>query len=660
MPVLGQVALRSARGRIWLGAIYALLSLGAVTMVYPFALMVATSFCSESDSDEYRLIPRYLYDDAALYRKYLEAKYAFFVGKWGTIAGTSTLNRVHAGDAPVYQFKDARPPDLGGRRAEQLERLAADWAAFRAEVEASDPGYVRVYFLGRLSLMPSWMIEGEAPSDYRAWVGRRYRHDVAAVNAAYGESLSERGGLWHLMPQTELPWDPSWLPDPADRQYMEWVEWRRQARARLADVFPLEPSFHRMLENAPDLQEEQGDLIGALNRRWGTAYARLSDIPLAATAPANADLRERWRRFVLNNISPQYLRTLPALRPWFVAALRDLYGDVATLNAALGADYADLDAVPMPERAVGAPLELRSALIRAWSTAPDQAGDPLDHIRLDTPELRYRAFLRGRYGTLDAVNAAYGWNAASWDAVKLPAAEVDWLQLQRDKGPFTRWMAFRNYRMVFRFIAGHGYALWNTFVLCLGSVVFTLTINPLCAYALSRYGLRGTNRILIYLLATMAFPAEVAMIPSFLLLRNLDLLNTYWALLLPGAANGFIVFMMKGFFDTLPRELFEAAKIDGATELRMFFQVMLPLCRPVFAYFALGAFTSAYSGFIWAFTICQREDMWTLMVWLYQLTAIQPFSVQMAALATAALPTLLVFAVVQNIILKGIVLPSLH
>jgi ABC-type glycerol-3-phosphate transport system permease component len=150
------------------------------------------------------------------------------------------------------------------------------------------------------------------------------------------------------------------------------------------------------------------------------------------------------------------------------------------------------------------------------------------------------------------------------------------------------------------------------------------------------------------------------MIPSFLLLRDLHLLNTYWALLLPSAANGFTIFMMKGFFDTLPREVFEAAKIDGASELRMFFRILLPLCKPVFGFFALGAFTAAYSGFIWAFTICPKEEMWTMMVWLYQLTTMQPPGVQMAALVIAALPTLVVFTVVQNIILKGIVLPTYH
>lgn len=662
MPVLGNVSCRTPMGRLLLCTIYAVLLLGSVTMVYPFALMVATSFCSETDSDEYRLLPRFFYDDGALYTKYLEAKYAHFSGKWGKIASPTTLNRVHSAEEVIYQFQAVPPPDLSGRSVEQLARLLADWRAFRDEVEAGDPGYVRVYFRGRPSLLPVWMIEGEAVSDYQEWVGARYGRDIEAVNQAYDETLTREGGLWALMPQSELPWEPTWIPDPADRQYAEWLQWRRESKPRFADVYPLEPGFQRALESAPDLQEAflVSGVTATLNEHWGTNYRRLTEVTLPVQAPANPHFRERWRRYVLNNASPQYLRTAPGLHPFYVRALRETYGDVARVNEALGTRYATFDDVPLPEKLVGRPTELQSAMLLALRQEPSDTGDPLDHLRLDTPEARYRAFLARKYGSVEAVNAAYGWQIEALETAPLPAAEVDWLQMQSDKRDFRWWMALRNYRMALRFITTKGYALVNTVILCLGAIFFTLTVNPLCAYALSRYSLRFTNKVLIYLLATMAFPGEVAMIPSFLLLRNLDLLNTYWALLLPGAANGFTVFMMKGFFDTLPRELFEAAKIDGASELRMFFQILIPLTRPVFAYFALGAFISAYSGFIWAFTICQKETMWTMMVWLYQLTSIQPFSVQMAALVLAAIPTLLVFTVVQNIILRGIVLPTFH
>jgi multiple sugar transport system permease protein len=162
---------------------------------------------------------------------------------------------------------------------------------------------------------------------------------------------------------------------------------------------------------------------------------------------------------------------------------------------------------------------------------------------------------------------------------------------------------------------------------------------------------------LFFLMATMAFPAEVSLIPGFLLLKDLNLLNTFWALIVPGAANGYAIFLLKGFFDSLPRELYESAMIDGASEWRMFWGITMSLSKPILAVIALGAFTGAYGAFMFALLVCQDERMWTIMVYLYQLQ--QEFSqpVVFASLIVAAVPTLLVFVFCQNIIMRGIVVP---
>ncbi|MER3496281.1 MAG: ABC transporter permease, partial [Chloroflexota bacterium] len=173
-----------------------------------------------------------------------------------------------------------------------------------------------------------------------------------------------------------------------------------------------------------------------------------------------------------------------------------------------------------------------------------------------------------------------------------------------------------------------------------------------------RYPVRASGRILIFLLATLAFPAEVAMIPSFLLLKDLGLLNTFAALVLPTAASGYMIFLLKGFFDSLPPELFEAGQLDGAPETTLMMRVALPLSRPVLGYLALTAFMASYGAFIYAFLVAQDQKMWTLMVWLYQLQTSAPKAVTMAALALAALPTVLVFLLAQRVIMRGIVLPG--
>jgi multiple sugar transport system permease protein len=156
----------------------------------------------------------------------------------------------------------------------------------------------------------------------------------------------------------------------------------------------------------------------------------------------------------------------------------------------------------------------------------------------------------------------------------------------------------------------------------------------------------------------MAFPEVVAMIPNFLLLRDLGLLNTFFALLLPSMANGYSIFLLKGFFDSLPKELFEAADIDGANEWQKFWMITMNLSKPILAVIALGAFNAAYSNFMYAFILCQDKDMWTLSVWLYQLQQFSSQGVVYASLMIAAIPTLIIFVLCQNVILRGIVVPT--
>jgi multiple sugar transport system permease protein len=156
----------------------------------------------------------------------------------------------------------------------------------------------------------------------------------------------------------------------------------------------------------------------------------------------------------------------------------------------------------------------------------------------------------------------------------------------------------------------------------------------------------------------MAFPPAVAMVPNFLMLKELHLLNTYWALVLPGMANGYSIFLLKGFFDALPKELYEAAEMDGASPMNCFFNITFPMSKPIFAINALGSFNWAYTGFMWAFVRCPDPRKWTLMVHVFNDNQYAIASVQMAILVIASIPTLLMFLFCQNIILRGIIIPS--
>lgn len=240
----------------------------------------------------------------------------------------------------------------------------------------------------------------------------------------------------------------------------------------------------------------------------------------------------------------------------------------------------------------------------------------------------------------------------------MPVAAYEASIVAKEAGAIRTEFATRNYAYVLDYILINGRAVFNTALFCLLAIATQLTVNPLAAYALSRYPIRQSGQILIFLLATMAFPAEVAMIPSFLLLKDLGLLNTFAALVLPTAASGYMIFLLKGFFDSLPQELFEAGSLDGAKESTMMFRIALPLSKPVLGYLSLLAFMGAYGAFIYAFLVAQDQRIWTLMVWIYQLQNTAPKSVMMAALTLAAIPTLVVFLLAQNAITRGIVLPG--
>lgn len=220
---------------------------------------------------------------------------------------------------------------------------------------------------------------------------------------------------------------------------------------------------------------------------------------------------------------------------------------------------------------------------------------------------------------------------------------------------------FANYRLVGQYLFRRGQAFANTIALVLLTILAHLTVNPLAAYALSRFRLKGTERILLFLLATMAFPTAVTAIPGFLLVRDLGLLNTLAALVLPTVASGMSIFILKGFFDALPRELYEAAAIDGASEWTVFRSITLPMTTPILAVNALNSFVAAYNSWEWALLVCQKESQWTLAVWMYQMSQQmggRPWCV-MAGFVLVSIPTAVVFLACQKVILRGIVLPSM-
>jgi multiple sugar transport system permease protein len=282
-------------------------------------------------------------------------------------------------------------------------------------------------------------------------------------------------------------------------------------------------------------------------------------------------------------------------------------------------------------------------------------------VRDTLPEKAFQELVLRCHGSLAKINAAYGLKLSRIEELTIPFGEALLVTFRHRERAFEIDGITGNYRAVIDYLFHRGDAVRNTLILVLLSALVTLTVNPLAGYALSRFRLRSTERLIVFCLATMAFPAAVSAIPGFLLLRDFGMLNTFAALVLPGAANGMTIFLLKGFFDSLPRELYEAATIDGAGEWTIFTVISLPLVKPILAVSLLNSFLAAYNGWEWAIVVCQDPRMWTVAVWTYQFYQAlggQQFVV-MAAFVLNSLPVLLVFLFCQKIILRGIILPQM-
>ncbi|GAA3192704.1 carbohydrate ABC transporter permease [Dactylosporangium siamense] len=206
-----------------------------------------------------------------------------------------------------------------------------------------------------------------------------------------------------------------------------------------------------------------------------------------------------------------------------------------------------------------------------------------------------------------------------------------------------------------------GRYLFNTTFYAIGGWLFQLTVDVAAAYALSKLRPRFGNLVLGGMLASLMLPAAALLVPSYLTvadvpLLHLNLLNTPWALWLPGAANAFNIYVLKRFFDQIPDELLDSAGIDGAGRLRMLWHVVLPLSRPVLAVVSIFAIIGAWKDFLWPLLVLQDPSTQTVSVALSRLAFngyVTP-NEMFAGLAIASIPMVVVFAVFQRSILSGL------
>jgi multiple sugar transport system permease protein len=195
----------------------------------------------------------------------------------------------------------------------------------------------------------------------------------------------------------------------------------------------------------------------------------------------------------------------------------------------------------------------------------------------------------------------------------------------------------------------------NTLLYSLVSVVAVLLLAALAGYAFAKKRFAGKEIMFWSFLAMVMVPFHVTLIPTFILMAKIGGVDTYWGLILPTLANAQAVFLMRQFIEGLPDELFEAARIDGAGELRIFFTIVLPLCKPVLATLGIFVFLWHWNDFLWPLIIGKSSDLWTLTVGISSLQQQNvPLSTMLAGSVVALVPIFFAYLIAQRYVQEGV------
>ena len=199
-------------------------------------------------------------------------------------------------------------------------------------------------------------------------------------------------------------------------------------------------------------------------------------------------------------------------------------------------------------------------------------------------------------------------------------------------------------------------AFANSTIVALSVTAFQIITSALAGYALARLEFKGKQAILLLILATLVIPFQLLVIPIFIILKWSHLINSYWSLILPSAANGFGIFLMRQYFMNIPVELEEAAAIDGANRLQILTRIMLPLSRPAIITLFLFTFIGEWNDLFKPLVFTTRPELRTVQLALseFQEQFTSDWSLLMAAVVIATIPVLILFALGQKQFIQGI------
>jgi multiple sugar transport system permease protein len=205
-----------------------------------------------------------------------------------------------------------------------------------------------------------------------------------------------------------------------------------------------------------------------------------------------------------------------------------------------------------------------------------------------------------------------------------------------------------------------GRAFLNSLFVAVAATLLSLLFNSMAGYAFAKLKFGGRDRIFAVLIASLAIPAQVAMLPLFLMLKSLGLVNTYAGVLVPYIATIYGLFLVRQFMVSIPDDLLAAARVDGASELRIYWSIVLPVARPVLATLAIFTFMSAWNDFMWPLIILSDDDKYTMPVAVASLLGEHALDMElmMASAVLTVVPILLLFFVLQKQYIAGMMAGS--
>jgi multiple sugar transport system permease protein len=214
---------------------------------------------------------------------------------------------------------------------------------------------------------------------------------------------------------------------------------------------------------------------------------------------------------------------------------------------------------------------------------------------------------------------------------------------------------FEHYRELFTRQHLARYVVNSAFI-ALVVTSLSLLINSMAGYAFAKFRFRGRDRLFRVLLGALVIPAQVAMLPLFLLLKQLGLINTYWGVIIPGLASIFGIFLVRQYALSIPDALLDAARIDGASEFRIYRSIVVPLIRPILVTLAIFTFMGTWNDFMWPLIVLTDNSLYTLPVALANLAGehVQDTELMMAGSVLTVLPVMVAFVFLQRFYIAGI------